>query len=72
MAESATSLPLPDDPVLAAWASALNETGHSAWVLDATWRFVFATDELRLSFPQLNRADTALPIGLHYFSAEAA
>ena len=69
MAESATSLPLPDDPVLAAWASALNETGHSAWVLDATWRFVFATDELRLSW---GKAVKALPIGYHYFSAEAA
>jgi class 3 adenylate cyclase len=60
---------LPDDPALAAWASALNEAGHSAWLLDATWRFVFATDELRLSW---GKAEAALPIGFHYFSAEAA
>jgi class 3 adenylate cyclase len=43
------SMRLPDDPTLAAYAAALNETGHSAIILDAQWRFVFQTDELLIS-----------------------
>src|SRR5207253_6328966 len=42
-------LPLPDDPTLAVYATALNETGHWAEIWDAQWRFVFVTDELRLT-----------------------
>ena len=45
MSQSVESLPLPDHPVLAAWASALNATGYWASLLDAEWRCVFATDE---------------------------
>jgi class 3 adenylate cyclase len=63
------SLPLPDDPVLAAWASALNDAGHWAYVVDAQWRVVFATDELRLSFGDTGPA-THVPLGRHWFSAE--
>jgi class 3 adenylate cyclase len=63
------SLPLPDDPHLAAWASVLNDTGHWADVHDAGWRMVFATDELRLTFGD-SGAGTVLPIGFHIFSAE--
>jgi class 3 adenylate cyclase len=62
-------LPLPDDPNLAAWASALNDSGHWADVFDATWRYVFATDELRLSYGDTGVV-TSLPIGSHFFSAE--
>mgnify|MGYP006351711723 CR=1 FL=1 len=65
------SLPLPADPNLAAWASALNEAGHWAEIYDASRRLVFATDELRLSFGDTG-AVTVLPIGFHFFSAEAA
>ena len=43
------SLPLPEDPTLAAYAVVLNETGHWAIVIDAQWRQVFVTDELRLA-----------------------
>ena len=64
------SLPLPDDPNLAAWASALNDAGHWAHMYDASWRLVFATDELRLTFGDTG-AVTVLPIGFHLFSAEA-
>jgi len=67
---SLRSLPLPDDPNLAAWASALNNAGHWADVYDANWRNVFATDELRLSFGDTG-AGTVLPIGFHILSAEA-
>jgi class 3 adenylate cyclase len=66
---SLRSLPLPDDPNLAAYASALNDAGHWADVFDATWRYVFATDELRLSRGDRG-AVTFLPIGSHLFSAE--
>jgi class 3 adenylate cyclase len=65
-----TSLPLPDDPNLAACASALNDAGHWASVYDASFRLVFATDELRLTFGDTG-AVTVLPIGFHHLSAEA-
>ena len=35
MAEDVRSLPLPADPVLASWASALNDAGYWAYVFDA-------------------------------------
>jgi class 3 adenylate cyclase len=63
-------LALPDDPTLAAWATALNDAGQWAYVLDADWRLLFATDELRLSWGETG-ASTAMPIGSHYFSADA-
>ena len=65
------SLPLPDDPNLAAWASALNDAGHWAVVWDSGWRMVFATDEFRLSFGDTG-AGTVFPIGFHVLSAETA
>jgi class 3 adenylate cyclase len=64
------SLPLPDDPVLAACASTLNEAGHWADVFDSSWRLVFVTDELRLSGGETRAADIE-PLGCHRFSAEA-
>src|SRR5262249_11139104 len=45
VADRFKSLPLPDNPNLAAWASALNDAGHWAQVYDSGWRLVFATDE---------------------------
>lgn len=68
MSESVESLPLPADPNLAAYASALNDAGHWADVFDATWGYLFATDELRLSYGDTGAA-TVLPIGSHFFSA---
>ena len=70
MAETLKSLPLPQDPLLARWASALNDAGYWAGVLDAEWRFVFFTDELRLSFVDIGAADPAQLVGTHLFSAE--
>jgi class 3 adenylate cyclase len=64
------SLPLPDDPNLARWASALNDAGHWAAVYDSGWRLVFATDESRLTYGDTG-AGTVLPIGFHLYSAEA-
>jgi hypothetical protein len=68
MAGSFRSLPLPDDPTLAAWASALNVAGHWADVYDAEWRMVFATDELRFTFGDTG-AVTVLPLGFHLLGA---
>ena len=69
MSESVESLPLPKHPLLAAWASALNDAGYWAEVWDADWRYVFETDELRLSYRDMG-APTTPPIGSHFFSAE--
>lgn len=58
--------------MLAAWASALNEGGYWAHVLDAQWRYVFETDELRSTFVDMGKAPTApTPLGAHVFSTEA-
>jgi class 3 adenylate cyclase len=67
--EPLKSLPLPDNGVLAAAASALGEAGYSAWLLDASWRVVYVTDEALRQYASLGT--TAVPIGAHYFSAEA-
>ena len=71
MTESLDPLPLPDSPVLSAWASALNDAGYWANVLDAEWRYVFQTDELRRTMSDMGWALAASMVGLHYFSREA-
>jgi len=68
--ESLKTLLLPEHPVLAEWASALNSAGVWAEVFDATWRLVFVTDELRLTHGD-SGAVTSQPIGFHRFSAES-
>ena len=70
MTERLRSLPLPDDPNLAAWASALNAAGHWAETDDSSRRLLFAMDELRLSFGDTG-AVTIMPIGFHFYSVEA-
>lgn len=42
--------PVPQDPILADVAAALRDTGDWGWVVDADWRLVYMTDQLRLSF----------------------
>ncbi len=69
MTASGESLALPNDPALAAWASALNETGHWANVFDAKWRYVFETQELRKTFADMGRPSATM-LGLHRFSRE--
>ncbi len=67
--EGRDTCPLPDDPVLAELAAGLNENGHWGRVVDRSWRTVFMTDDLRLTFgAQLELAPVAL--GAHYFSPE--
>jgi class 3 adenylate cyclase len=69
MSESDETFALPEDPALAAWASALNESGHWANVLDAKWRFVYQTEELRKTFADMGRLSNAM-FGSHFFSKE--
>jgi class 3 adenylate cyclase len=68
--EPLETLPLPGDPVLASWARAVNDAGHTAWVFDALWRCAFVTDELRSELGD-SGAVTAAPMGSHFLSAEA-
>jgi hypothetical protein len=42
--------PLPKDPLLAAWATALNEAGQWAEILDAEYRVRYMTDDTRLMY----------------------
>ncbi len=63
--------PLPDNPTLATFATVLNELGHSAHVLDARWRVVFITDELRRTIG--DEGSTISRLGGHMFgSSEVA
>lgn len=41
---------LPDDPLLAAAAAALQQGRQMGYVVDAEWNFVFQSDEMRLAF----------------------
>src|SRR5262249_15229214 len=70
MAGSFESLPLPDDPTLAAWSAALNAPGYWAYLFDASWRYVFVTDELRVALGGTGKV-ADVPLGSHFFSAEA-
>ena len=60
---------LPDDPVLAEWATAMRDMGDWGWIVDPSWKLRFVTDEQRLSLA----ADVEmipLLIGEHMFGPE--
>lgn len=62
--------PLPDDPLLAAWATALNEAGQWAEIFDSEWRFVYMTDDARLIYGgRVELAD--VPLGFFSWGPEA-
>lgn len=61
--------PLPDDPVLAETAQALNQAGLWAYVLDQEYRVVYMTDELRRSNGGLTEM-VRVPLGAHLFGTE--
>src|SRR4051794_10485878 len=63
--------PLPEDPVLAATASTLNEAGYWGEVVDRDWRGLFLTDDARGMFG--GRAELAdYPVGGHFLGPERA
>ena len=51
-------------------AAALRDTGSWAEIVDAGWRYVYMTDDLRLSYGGLLEL-APVPIGAHYFGPEA-
>jgi len=61
--------PLPENPVLAETAKALNQAGLWAYVLDREYRVVYMTDELRRSNGGLAEM-VRVPLGAHLFGAE--
>lgn len=69
MVESVESFPLPGDPLLAVWASALDEAGAWATLWDADRRVVFLTGELRSTYRAMG-ASIDPPMGVHFASAE--
>jgi class 3 adenylate cyclase len=69
--EALKSLPLPEDPSLAAWASALNSGGHWAVLVDSSWCLAFVTDEMRMSLGDIGPVSAA-PIGEHVYGATQA
>jgi class 3 adenylate cyclase len=61
--------PLPDDPVLATTAAALNGAGYWAEIVDPRWRGVYMTDESRRIYG--GRVELApYPVGTHLFGPE--
>jgi hypothetical protein len=63
--------PLPDDPVLAEFARALADAGHWAQVVDAEWRTVYMTDDMRQSMVGSGRPLAPLVIGAHISGPES-
>jgi class 3 adenylate cyclase len=63
------SCPLPDDPVLAEAAIALRDSGYWAEIVDAAWRLVYVTDDLRLGSGGMVE-QVAVPLGVHHFGPE--
>jgi class 3 adenylate cyclase len=61
--------PLPENPVLAEMAEALNQAGLWAYVLDRDYRVVYMTDELRRSNGSLIEM-VRVPLGAHLFGAD--
>lgn len=61
--------PLPEHPVLAAWAAALDGTGQWAEIFDAEWHGLYLTAEARSMF---GNRDALAPyvVGAHMFSEE--
>jgi len=51
-------------------AAALRDTGSWAEIVDTSWRYVYMTDDLRLSYGGLLEL-APVPIGAHYFGPEA-
>jgi class 3 adenylate cyclase len=63
--------PLPEDPVLAATAIALNDAGYWAEIVDGDWRYAYLTDDARLIYG--GRIELApITLGAYMFGPERA
>jgi class 3 adenylate cyclase len=67
---SQETCPLPEHPVLAEVASALNRAGAWAQILDREFRAVYMTDELRLTFGGLVEM-VPMDLGVYAFGSES-
>ncbi|HME05351.1 MAG TPA: adenylate/guanylate cyclase domain-containing protein [Solirubrobacteraceae bacterium] len=67
--EGQETCPLPEDPTLAAMASALNDAGYWAILVDRGWRSVYVTDSLRLSLGGLLEV-APFPVGTYFWGPE--
>ena len=61
--------PLPDDPVLAEWATAMRDMGDWGWIVDSSWNLRFVTNEQRLSMAY-DIEMVPILIGQHMFGPE--
>jgi len=69
IASAEETCPLPDDPTLAAWATALNDAGYWAEMFDGRWRAVYMTDDARLIYG--GRVEPApVPLGVFVYGPE--
>jgi class 3 adenylate cyclase len=66
---SQETCPLPEHPVLADVASALNEAGVWGFIFDREYRLAYMTDEMRLTFGGLVEMGPA-PLGAHLFGPD--
>ena len=62
--------PLPEDPTLAEMAVAMRDATHWASIVDAEWRIVYVTDDLRLAGGFMVER-LAVQTGVHMFGAES-
>ncbi len=67
--EGQETCPLPEDPVLAEVAVAMREAGHWAEIVDASWRVVYMTDDLRLGSGGMLEL-VPVPLGLRQYGPE--
>ena len=63
--EDQETYPLPEDPALASVAAALRDAGQWGEIVDRDWRWVYMTDDLRLSYGGLLQL-VPVPLGAHY------
>jgi class 3 adenylate cyclase len=61
--------PLPDNPLLAAWAVALNDAGQWAEIVDQQWNSVYMTDDARRMYGGLVEL-APYPLGVHSYGPE--
>jgi class 3 adenylate cyclase len=67
---SPQTVPLPADPVLGAMAVAMDDAGQWGEIVDHNWRWVYVTDDLRLSYGGLLGL-TDVAVDEHYFGRAA-
>ena len=64
--------PLPDDPSLAQVVAATEATGQIAWIVDATWKFAYASEDARSIWTDRDGGRLgSVAIGHHIFSTES-